>query len=300
MELCGATPSVSSMFRTLGLMAGPNIRRLRMNRNLVVLASMGSPTHRPASSTSTVTGQGAEDSAGSVSGSDQTSSPAEDSPLPAGWHRHVFQEISRFAQNKGGQEDQDWLDDQTRRLRKALQIENHDAPVQPMRLTPNAGLVRVDGRGVDINWLIKHKVDVLLVRHSIEIVRITPKPGHIVVAIKRPERKLLRLADAWLQRELGPGEPTPNLAPVIGEKEDDGELFYLPLAGDIGKQERAAPHTLVSGTTGSGKGILAANLILDICAFNSPSSVEVYLIDPKRGADYLWAADLPHLRTRDR
>ena len=52
----------------------------------------------------------------------------------------------------------------------------------------------------------------------------------------------------------------------------------------------------MSGTTGSGKGILVSNLILDVCAFNDPRSVQIYLIDPKRGADYLWARELPHLR----
>ena len=222
--------------------------------------------------------------------------PPDSSSVPEGWKREVFDAISILGRSKTARDERNWLEEQTQRLRMALQAEGFVAPVKSIRLTPNAGLVRVDGQAVDINWLIRHQIDRLLVRHSIEIVRITPKPGHIVVAIKRPKRKLLRLADAWLHRELGPGEPMPNLAPVIGENEDDGELFYLPLAGGIGMQAPAAPHTLVSGTTGSGKGILAANLILDICAFNSPSSVEVYLIDPKRGADYLWAVDLPHLR----
>lgn len=216
--------------------------------------------------------------------------------VPEGWTREVFETVSELARGKKAQSERNWLEEQTQRLRIALQSERLDAPVEPIRLTPNAGLVRVDGQVVDINWLIRHQVDRLLVRHGIEIVRITPKPGHIVVAIKRPERAILHLADAWLRREIGPNAPTPNLAPVVGEKEDDGELFYLPLAGRIAKQEVAAPHTLVSGTSGSGKGILAANLILDICAFNHPNSVEVYLIDPKLGADYLWAPNLPHLR----
>ena len=221
---------------------------------------------------------------------------AETSSVPTGWKREVFGVISQLGRGKKAREQTDWLQEQTQNLRIALQSEGFDAPVKAIRLTPNAGLVRVDGKAVDINWLIKHRVDRLLVRHSLKIVRITPKPGHIAVAIERPKRAILHLAEAWLRRELDRGDARPNLAPVVGEKEDDGELFYLPLAGSIGNQPPAAPHTLVSGTTGSGKGILAANLILDICAFNHPNSVEVYLIDPKLGADYLWAPDLPHLR----
>ena len=60
------------------------------------------------------------------------------------------------------------------------------------------------------------------------------------------------------------------MALVVGEQEDDGALFYLSLESDFEGQEQAAPHTLVSGTTGSGKGILVSNLILDVCAFNDP------------------------------
>ncbi len=225
------------------------------------------------------------------------SEPEDPSSVPEGWKREVFGAISSLSRGDGAQDHQNWLEKQTQDLRRALQSEGFDAPVKAMRLTPNAGLVWVDGKAVDINWLVKHQVDRLLVRHSLKIVRITPKPGHIVVAIERPKRTVLHLADAWLRRELGPGEPMPNLAPVVGEKEDDGELFYLPLAGSIANQPPAVAHTLVSGTTGSGKGILAANLILDVCAFNHPNSVEIYLIDPKLGADYLWALNLPHLRS---
>lgn len=215
---------------------------------------------------------------------------------PAGWQPEVFEALASIGSGADGEKGQAWLQDQATRLRMALQDEQFDAPVEATRLTPNAGLIRIDGKAVDIRWLVKHQVDRLLVRHSIEIARIAPKPGHVVVAVKRRERAILHLADTWNRRTLGPGGSTPNLAPVIGEREDDGELFYLPLAGGIGGQPQAAPHTLVSGTTGSGKGILAANLILDICAFNDPRSVQVCLIDPKFGADYLWAQDLPHLR----
>ncbi len=220
----------------------------------------------------------------------------EPSSVPIGWKDEIHRAVSEIQPPADQDSDLNWLQDQTHRLRVALQEEGFDAPVEAIRLTPNAGLVRVGGRSVNINWMIRHKVDRMLVRHSIEIVRVTPRPGYFVVAIRRPNRKILLLADAWLRRMLSADSPTHNLAPVIGEKEDDGKLFYLPLAGDFAAQPSAAPHTLVSGTTGSGKGILAANLILDICAFNDPRCVEVHLIDPKQGVDYPWAPNLPHLQ----
>jgi S-DNA-T family DNA segregation ATPase FtsK/SpoIIIE len=59
-----------------------------------------------------------------------------------------------------------------------------------------------------------------------------------------------------------------------------------------GRREAAPP----AGFQASGKGILATSLILDACAFNDPSLVEIRLIDPKKGVDYAWARKLPHLK----
>jgi hypothetical protein len=75
-------------------------------------------------------------------------------------------------------------------------------------------------------------------------------------------------------------------------------MLYMPVTAPFNGQPQVAPHTLIAGSTGSGKGILAANLILDLCAFDSPTACRFYLIDPKQGADYMWAEDLPHLQER--
>ena len=149
--------------------------------------------------------------------------------------------------------------------------------------------------GVTFKWLEANQ-ELLSTKYELDIIRITPKVGRIAIAIRRPRRATLHLSEAWLRRQLGPDAPRSNLAPLIGEREEDGSLFYLPLAGPFGDQERAAPHTIVSGATGSGKGILASSLILDICAFNAPELVELHLIDPKRGVDYAWVRRLPHLK----
>ena len=162
-------------------------------------------------------------------------------------------------------------------------------------LTPNSALLHLGGRKITVKWLGGKRTD-LMTGYGVEIIRITPMAGRIAVALKRPKRGILHLSEVWARRKLEPSAPTKNMALVVGEQEDDGALFYLSLEGDFEGQEEAAPHTLVSGTTGSGKGILVSNLILDVCAFNDPRSVQIYLIDPKRGADYLWARELPHLR----
>ena len=220
---------------------------------------------------------------------------SHESNTPEGWQPEIYTALMEMSRIEDQRRGQDWLNSHVQMFKQALQAENVDAPVQGVRLTPNTGLVHVSGKAVTVGWLEKKQTD-LLTRYGIEIVRITPRPGHIAVALKRPSRAILHLADAWMRRRFEPTAPNMNLALVIGEQEDDGELFYLSLKDDFAGREKAATHTLVSGTTGSGKGILTSNLILDLCVFNDPRLIEIYLIDPKRGADYLWVRDLPHLR----
>ena len=214
---------------------------------------------------------------------------------PQGWKAGIHAEVQRMRSPTDKSEGQEWLTDIVEKFKQALQTEEMEAPVQSATLTPNSALLHVGSKRLTVKWLQNKKTD-LMTRYAVEILRITPLPGRIAVALKRPKRGILHLSEVWARRKLDPSSPAKNMALVVGEQEDDGTLFYLSLESDFEGQEQAAPHTLVSGTTGSGKGILVSNLILDVCAFNGPRSVHIYLIDPKRGADYLWARDLPHLR----
>ncbi|MEA3044686.1 MAG: segregation ATPase FtsK/SpoIIIE, family [Sphingomonadales bacterium] len=220
---------------------------------------------------------------------------AASSERVSGWRTPVAAALARMSHAESEAAGQMWLAQKVEDLRNALQAEGMDAPIQESRLTPNSGLVYIGARMLTVNWLERRQTD-LLTKHSIDIVRISPMAGRIAVAIRRPVRSILHLADAWLRRDMAQElDIAQNFAPLIGEKEDDGALLYLPLAGDFGGQERAAPHSLISGNTGSGKGILVTNLMLDLCALNSPDEIELHLIDPKKGVDYGWATRLPHL-----
>lgn len=213
-----------------------------------------------------------------------------------GWPSPIDSALRRMSRLDDQASGKAWLEQTVRALQNAIQVEGMDAPIIEARLTPNSGLIYVGARALTVSWLERRQTD-LLTRHRIDILRISPQPGSIAIAVRRPERSILHLADAWLRRAPSvdaAGEE--RFAPLIGEKEDDGKLLHLPLAGPYGGQERAAPHSLVSGSTGSGKGILVTNLILDLCARNAPGEIELYLIDPKSGLDYNWAKRLPHLR----
>ena len=214
---------------------------------------------------------------------------------PTGWKFLIHDAVVAMQRPNEQSEGEEWLNEVVESFKQALQAEDMQAPVENAVLTPNSALLHVGGQKLTVKWLEGKRTD-LMTGYGVEILRITPMAGRIAVALKRPRRGILHLSEVWARRKLEPSAPTKNMAPVVGEQEDDGALFYLSLESDFEGQEQAAPHTLVSGTTGSGKGILVSNLILDVCAFNDPRSVQIYLIDPKRGADYLWAHDLPHLR----
>ena len=219
---------------------------------------------------------------------------AGSAPAAGPWSSQIMEVLSRLSNAGDEAEGHSWLVAKIDALRAALQAEGMDAPVMGQRLTPNTGLVYVGGRTLTVAWLERKRTD-LLTRYGLDIVRISPMPGQIAIGLRRPARAILHLADAWLMRVADPsgGQRT---SPLLGEKEDDGSLCFLPLASGYLAQERAAPHSLISGTTGSGKGILVTNLILDLCALNSPEELEMHLIDPKRGVDYAWARRLPHLK----
>ncbi|MGB8843625.1 MAG: FtsK/SpoIIIE domain-containing protein [Aliidongia sp.] len=212
------------------------------------------------------------------------------------WSPEIAAVLSRLSRAKDEAAGEIWLEKQIITLRSALQTEGMDAPVMGRRLTPNTGLIYVGGRSLTVSWLERRQTD-LLTRHGLDIIRITPMAGQIAVGLRRPTRAILHLADAWLKRTGEPDSQTLSMAPLLGEKEDDGTLCFLPLASGFSGQETAAPHSLISGTTGSGKGILVTNLMLDMCALNAPKELELYLIDPKRGVDYAWARHLPQLKT---
>jgi DNA segregation ATPase FtsK/SpoIIIE, S-DNA-T family len=80
-----------------------------------------------------------------------------------------------------------------------------------------------------------------------------------------------------------------NQSLLIGVREDAGELLMLS-PGEV-----HSPHTLIAGSTGSGKSVLMQNIILSIVATNRPEQARITLVDPKQGVDYFAFEGLPHL-----
>lgn len=187
-----------------------------------------------------------------------------------------------------------WLQETVQRLKTALISYEFQSQVLGQRLTPNAALIRLRGSDRLTVAGLEAKRTQLLTTHGLQIINIAAMPGEVLILIARPNRQVISLAEVWARRSLNRIAGV-NLSLVVGIKEVDGELLYLNFGSEFAGLQQHAPHTLIAGTTGSGKSVLVLNLILDICAFNSPVLAKIYLIDPKAGVDYFALEGLPHL-----
>lgn len=207
-------------------------------------------------------------------------------------------QVARFVQEHArpaGGEAQDWLEETNRSLRVALRSYSLDVEIVGSRLTPNAALVRLKGTDRMTVGEVEKRRQVLLTSHKLDVIGVRPEKGEVVVMVARDRRAILDLCEAWRRRSFPASTPESNTSFVIGERESDGHLLYLNLGAPFAGQAQHGPHTLIAGETGGGKGILTRNLILDICATNSPAHARIKMIDPKAGGDYPWLGMMPHV-----
>ncbi len=102
------------------------------------------------------------------------------------------------------------------------------------------------------------------------------EPGVVAIAIERPSRRVLHLAEVW--KSWNPECTHGNHELLIPLKDEDSRPLFLSPRSN-------APHTLIAGSTGSGKSVLMQNIILGIACTNTPEQARIVLIDPKLGVD---------------
>lgn len=224
--------------------------------------------------------------------------PVTPAAMPSGgaaYPARVLAWLSACTDEADAPEDLAWLEETVQRLRSALFGYGMTSKVLGSRLTPNAALIRLKGSNELTVQKVEKRQGELLTTHAISVIAVLEAPGEVVVMVARPKRAVLALPALWRLRELPATAPQSCLSPVLGAREADGEVLYLNLGEAFGGQEQHGPHTLIAGETGSGKGILVQNLLLDICATNSPKLARIKMIDPKAGVDYTWLKRMPHL-----
>ena len=111
--------------------------------------------------------------------------------------------------------------------------------------------------------------------------------GLIAVDVERPDRFAVPFDD--LRQLLPPTDPLQGNSLVLVGVDLEGRPVFI----DLAKPEHC--HVLVVGTAGSGKSIWLRAAIASLVETNTPATLQLLLIDPKRNAFTAWR-DSPHLR----
>ncbi|WP_282610847.1 FtsK/SpoIIIE domain-containing protein [Pelagibius sp. Alg239-R121] len=165
----------------------------------------------------------------------------------------------------------------------------------PTISTPNGVLVNFAGHGTLTVKKLEPKLLELKTTFGLDVTDIRTGLGRISLFVAAQKRQIVDLARVWLEAIWPVSCPNSTSRFLIGLREDSGEPLWLNLQGSHGENEEHAPHTLIAGETGSGKGVLTQNLLLQMIAFNHPKNFKLYVIDPKFGVDFFWISQAPHL-----
>ena len=183
--------------------------------------------------------------------------------------------------------DEEWLRQIEGKCKGALQQFQLQSKLLTKVLTPNAALLKFQGSAnLTVEQVVKRRSE-FLTTHGLNVVSVRAEPGIVAIAIARPNRRVLHLPDVWKKWKPDCSHGNHDLLIAVKE-EDSSPLFLSPKSN--------APHTLIAGSTGSGKSVLMQNIILGIACTNTTAQAKIVLIDPKLGVDYFAFEGLPHLQ----
>ncbi|MDD5145065.1 MAG: DNA translocase FtsK [Candidatus Pacebacteria bacterium] len=139
--------------------------------------------------------------------------------------------------------------------------------------------------GIKLNKItgLSNNLSLALAAHPIRLE--APIPGKSLVGIEIPnkERCKVRLKDLLSNPNFQ--KTSSSLTLALG-KDVSGQVCFTDLA--------RMPHLLVAGATGTGKTVFLNTLILSLLYQNSPASLRLILIDPKR-VEFSAYKEIPHL-----
>src|SRR5438552_265734 len=208
--------------------------------------------------------------------------------LSTGWASPKISEL--LSDYHGGAQDSaadgEWLKQVESQCKGALQQFQLQSKLLSSSLTPNAALLKFQGSAnLTVEQVLRRRSE-FLTTHKLNVISVRAEPGIVAIAIARPNRRVLHLPEVW--RGWNPDCSHGNQELLIAVREEDSHLLFL-------SPKSNAPHTLIAGSTGSGKSVLMQNIILSIACTNSSQQAKITLIDPKLGVDYFAFEGLPHL-----
>ena len=217
-------------------------------------------------------------------------SPRPDMPADVnGWvYPGIGQLMSKSCDTADDAGQREWLTRLATATKSALQQIQLRAKLLNSTLTPNSALLKFAGSAnMTVDQVLRRRSE-LLTTFGLNVISVRPEPGAVVIAVERQEREVVGLQELWSRWRPGTAE-WGNQDILIGVRENDGSQLFLSPG------HKHAPHTLIAGSTGSGKSVLMQIIILGIAATNTPEQARILLIDPKQGVDYFVFENLPHL-----
>ena len=185
------------------------------------------------------------------------------------------------------QEEIEWFKNTKGRCKLALQNFQLRSKLieSESRLTPNCALLKFEGSNqLTVDQVLKRQKE-FLTSYGLNVTSVRPEAGLVSISIERPQRQILMLDDVL---EVWHPQNTSHCEILIGVKEEDNSILTL-------SPRLNAPHTLIAGSTGSGKSVLLQNIILSIAVTNKPDEIDIHIIDPKR-VSFNKFRPLPHIK----
>ncbi len=184
-------------------------------------------------------------------------------------------------------EDEAWLVQIESKCKGALQQFQLQSKLIAKALTPNAALLKFQGSAnLTVEQVLRRRSE-FLTTHGLNVIAVRAEPGVVAITIARPSRRVLHLPDVW--KRWSPNCAHGNHDLLIAVREEDSSLLFL-------SPKSNAPHSLIAGSTGSGKSVLMQNIMLSIACTNMTDQAKIFLIDPKLGVDYFAFEGLKHLQ----
>jgi S-DNA-T family DNA segregation ATPase FtsK/SpoIIIE len=167
-------------------------------------------------------------------------------------------------------------------------LENFDIPVQMAGINIGPTVTQYTlkpSEGIKLSRIttLSNNLALALAAHPIRTE--APIPGKSLVGIEVPNKIRAKVRLKSLVSKPTFQNSASNLIFALG-KDVSGQPVYADLS--------EMPHLLVAGATGTGKTIFLNNLILSFLYQNSPQSLRLILIDPKR-VEFTAYNKLPHL-----
>ncbi len=177
-------------------------------------------------------------------------------------------------------------------LSKQLELKLADFGIQAevMSILPGPVVTRFEiqpAAGVKASRITSISSDIArsLAVISVRVVEVIPGKSFVGIEIPNEQREMVRLRDIVASKIFE--ESASPLTLAMGH-----DISGMAVVADLGKM----PHTLVAGTTGSGKSVAVNAMLLSLLYKATPEQVRLILIDPKMLELSVYEG-IPHLLT---